>query len=823
MKPLLTKLARLALVLLIGAGLFAVGRWSADPPTEFAATPPSAGAEEVWTCPMHAQIRMPEFGGCPLCGMDLVLLGAAADEGPRELAMSEAALALAGIEVQPVQRRAATRSVRMVGKVVLDQTAVRTISAWIPGRLERLYVDSTGVRIEGGEHLLDLYSPELLSAQEELLTARERIANTADESSRFLADSNQRAYRAARDKLLLWGLTEEQVLAIEERGTPEDRSMLTSPISGTVIERMLDQGDYVDVGTPLFRIADLSRVWIELDAYEQDLHWLRYGQEVVLQAEALPGEEFLGRVRLVEPLLHEHTRTTKLRVHIDNEDGRLKPGMFVRAVARVSLAADGAVLSDDMSELWVCPMHLEVVKSGAGACDVCEMPLVPATELGLTTATSQDARAPLVVPRSAVLLTGRRAVVYVQRLDSERPTFAGREVLLGPRAGDDYVVLEGLEEGELVVVNGAFRIDSSMQIKAKPSMMSAAPERLLPAGPEARLHRVELDVVLSLYLDLQAALAADDEAQALLSSRELERAVPELLAGALFQARGRELEGASALLGQALVELRSGFGLEALRGGHELLSEALLSLVERVGHEGPQLVSAWCPMAFDNEGAGWLQSGEELANPYFGASMLRCGQVLARLDPVRAPTPAEPARGAVPALEPAEADSLPDALAPAEELPEEAAPDEPAPTGGFAGIIQAYLQAQRALAGDVPQRAAAALDEMEQALQLARSGAVGDGEQGALLASMATELELLGADASIDRLRAAFDVLSTSLDALLRLAGNPLGDSLRWMHCPMAFEGRGAHWFQLEERLANPYYGAAMLRCGLELRLVDPR
>lgn len=142
---------------------------------------------------------------------------------------------------------------------------------------------------------------------------------------------------------------------------------------------------------------------------------------------------------------------------------------------------------------------------------------------------------------------------------------------------------------------------------------------------------------------------------------------------------------------------------------------------------------------------------------------------------------------------------------------------------GLVGVTEAYLRAQRALAGDVSQQAAVALSDMRQAVEQARSGASGEGEQRALLVSMTAELGQLPADASIDRLRAGFDALSTSMDALLRHAGNPLGQSLRWMHCPMAFEGRGAHWFQLEEQLANPYYGAAMLRCGLELRLVDPR
>lgn len=470
---------KLVLYGLGGATLVAIGRrsahWGADAPPASPGNAADVGSQPthaVWTCPMHPQIQLPDPGSCPICGMDLTPLVEDAVEDMGQLTLSPAAKELARIAVAPVQRKTVNRPVRLVGKIDFDETAVRTISAWVPGRLDRLFVDYSGVNVSKGDHLASLYSPDLLTAQEELLSTRARLSETAGEASAFLAESNRRAHESARGKLLLLGLTEAQVSELEERGTAEDHVLLTSPSSGVVIEKLLDEGAYVETGTHIYRIADLSQLWVRLDAYEQDLPWLRYGQRVALEVEALPGEPLDGRISYIDPVINERTRTAKVRVNIDNSDGRLKPGMFVRAIASARLGASGEVLNGSLANKWVGPMHPEVIRDAPGECDKCGMDLVPAETLGLVPPTG-DARDPLIVPQSAVLVTGKRAVVYVEVPEAERPTYEGREIRLGPRAGDEYVVLSGLEEGEQVVVNGAFRIDSSMQIRAKPSMMSA--------------------------------------------------------------------------------------------------------------------------------------------------------------------------------------------------------------------------------------------------------------------------------------------------------------------------------------------------------------
>jgi YHS domain-containing protein len=211
-----------------------------------------------------------------------------------------------------------------------------------------------------------------------------------------------------------------------------------------------------------------------LEAYEDDLVWVRYGQTVVFEVEAYPGTMFTGQVAFISPVLNEDTRTVDVRVIADNADGRLKPGLLVSAHVQATVAGEGRVIEPELIGKWICPMHPEVIKDGPGTCDICGMDLVPVKSLGYMDA-EKGATPPLIIPASAPLITGKRAVVYVAETGREG-VFAGREITLGPRAGDHYIVRDGLREGEEVVVKGAFKIDSDLQIQAKRSMMSVTPE-----------------------------------------------------------------------------------------------------------------------------------------------------------------------------------------------------------------------------------------------------------------------------------------------------------------------------------------------------------
>ena len=436
---------------------------------------PAAVAEqaETWTCSMHPQIRQPGPGQCPICGMDLIPVAAPVigdSLGPRQLRLSLAAEQLASIQTAPVERRFAPVETRMVGKIAVDETQVRSIPAWVAGRIDRLYVDYTGMRVEEGDHMAYLYSPELLTAQEELIQAL-RAGERLVDSGTSVGQTAQATVAAAREKLRLLGLKEEQIERVERERRALDHLTIYAPTGGVVIAKHLSEGAYVQTGTPIYTIADLSRLWLELRAYESDLAWIHYGQAVEFSTRAYPGEVFSGQISFIDPVLDERTRTVRVRVNVANERGRLKPGMLVWAIAQAEVWADGRTMSPALRGKWISPMHPEIVRAAPGTCDICGMALVRAEALGYGTRAEAGRAPPLVVPAAAPLLTGKRAVVYVAL---GAGLYEGREVVLGPRAGDYYVVRKGLREGEEVVVNGAFKIDSALQIRAQPSAMYPA-------------------------------------------------------------------------------------------------------------------------------------------------------------------------------------------------------------------------------------------------------------------------------------------------------------------------------------------------------------
>jgi len=592
---------------------------------------------------MHPQIQQPGPGQCPLCGMDLVPVvtdGAGDEVGPRQLRLSPTAVKLAEIQVAPVERKFVETEVRMVGKIDYDETRLGYITAWVAGRIDRMYVDYTGVPVKTGDHMIYLYSPELLSTQQELL----QEVKAEKESGR------SGAANLVRERLRLWGLTPEQIADIERRGTPSDHVTIYAPMSGIVIHKNGFEGLYVNTGTRIYTIADLSRVWLKLDAYESDLAWIRYGQEVEFTTGAYPGEVFTGKIAFIDPVLDAKTRTVKVRVNVPNPDGKLKPEMFVRAVVRAKVASGGKVMDTVLAGKWICPMHPDVVDDEAGFCTACEMPLVRPESLGYVAVDPTEADAPLVIPASAPLITGTRAVVYVAVPDKDS-VYEGREIVLGPRAGDHYLVRDGLEEGEMVVVNGNFKIDSALQILAKPSMMS--PEGGAPppghdhgdmpgmAGKEAMKQtgmppianipdefKTQMDAVVAAYFEVQNALSRDNFQAAQSGTKKLAGALGAvdmgLLEGPAHMAWMRE----SGDLKKSVDVMAGATDIERVRAGFALLSESMAAVTKRFGTSSAQPVLRFhCPMAFDGRGADWLQNKPGTENPYFGSAMFRCGNV----------------------------------------------------------------------------------------------------------------------------------------------------------------------------------------------------
>lgn len=448
----------------IVAVAFMIGIWIGLPGANDDNHTQHSEMEEVkaWTCSMHPSVNLPEPGQCPICFMDLIpVVKSSSSVDLNELFLSKEAQALAGVETITVKHDEAFAEIDVSGKVDYDETRIKSITAWVPGRIERLFVDFTGISVQKGDHLVELYSPELYSAQEEFLQAI-RLPLSSSPGSGF-----DMILGSARQKLQLLGLTNEQIAEIEERDAPSNRVTIFSPISGVVIAKSALEGNYVKTGSKLFDVVGLDKVWVKMDVYETEVSMMQYGQNVTFTTAALPGHEFFGKVAFIDPIVDEKTRTVRVRLNVDNSNGMLKPGMFTNGTVKVNIDSHGQALGQALAGKWVCPMHPEEVHDQQGNCSICGMKLKTAESLGFVH--HGNGIDPLLVPVSAVLKTGKRAIVYIQKSDE---TFEGREIVLGHRAGDHYVVRSGLHEGERVVVRGNFKIDSAMQIAAKPSMMN---------------------------------------------------------------------------------------------------------------------------------------------------------------------------------------------------------------------------------------------------------------------------------------------------------------------------------------------------------------
>jgi len=585
-------------------------------------------APQWWTCSMHPQVHQPKPGKCPYCFMDLIPVTSAGDDiGERQISFSQAAIKLMEVETTPVERKFVEAEIRMVGKVDYDETRVKNITAWVPGRIDRLYVDFTGITVSKGDHMVDLYSPELISAQAELLQALKAAGNVKTSTSEMVTRTTLATLDASREKLRLLGLSNEQLDKIESSGKPVTHITIYSPMGGVVIHKNAAEGLYVNTGTPIYQVADLSRLWVKLDAYESDLSWIRYGQNVEFAAEAYPGEVFKGKISFIDPVLNEKTRTVKLRMNVDNSAGRLKPGMFVRATVRSGVSMGGRIMDPDMAGKWICPMHPAVVKTEAASCDICGMDLVTTESLGYVVDTPNEA--PLVIPASAPLITGVRAVVYVRLPDKEKPTFEGRQVTLGPRAGEHYLVKEGLAEGELVVTKGNFKIDSALQIQAKPSMMSAESGHKHEIIEVSDEFRVQIRAVVEKYLSLHEALAGDDLTLAAAAAKSAIEALSKVDMSLLGGEPHNVWMARNTKMSKALDAIQKAADIDAARKAFETLSNELIAVVVQFGiPENQQLYRIHCPMAFNNKGADWLQADKDIRNPYFGDSMLNCGEVV---------------------------------------------------------------------------------------------------------------------------------------------------------------------------------------------------
>lgn len=523
---------------------------------------------QIWTCSMHPQIRQNEPGKCPICGMDLIPVDEVGDN-PLNMEMSEEAIRLADIQTSKVEMTKPEKEIFMQGKVKIDERRISIITSRFSGRIEKLFVDFTGIQVVKGQKLASIYSPELITAQQELFEALK------------FKDANGMLYTAARNKLKLWNITENQINEIEAGGEPKKEIDVVSPLSGIVTMRMATLGDYVKEGTKLFEVVDLSRVWIVFDAYESDIPWVKQNDVVNFKVSSVAGKSFKGNVDFIDPLINPKTRTAAVRINFNNVDQQLKPEMFTE---------------------------------------------------GRFTAKLPIKEAKIIVPKSAVLWTGKRSIVYTKIQETNKPTFQFREITIGLDLGSHYIVEQGLIEGEEIVVNGTFKVDAAAQLAGKNSMMNQQTSTYMGKYHVSEGFKQKLTLFFNQYVELKNALVASDFEKAKQKSALLQQKLKTLDKSELHDEAHELWIKNYAAIEKLLIEISKSNSIESIRNSFKPLSEVLSLTIESFGLHGIKVYKDYCPMAINDKGAIWLSETKEIRNPYFGEKMLKCGEVKQIID-----------------------------------------------------------------------------------------------------------------------------------------------------------------------------------------------
>jgi Cu(I)/Ag(I) efflux system membrane fusion protein len=546
-------------------------------------------SDQKWTCSMHPQIMKSEPGDCPICGMDLIPAETSADGLlADQFKLSENAIALANIQTSIVgNSNHKDNFIKLSGKIVENEESNAVQVSYFSGRIEKLNVSFTGQKINKGQLLATIYSPELYAAQQELITA----AN--------LKETQPKLYEAVKNKLKIWKLNEKQISQIETSGKVIENFPVYATVSGTVSEKLVEQGDYIKQGQPLLKIAKLNTVWGNFDVYENQIKNFKKGQQVLVSTNAYANEEFNGKVDFIDPVLNTKTRTVVLRVVLNNKNNKFKPGMFVEAKIKNNTANNNNAIS---------------------------------------------------IPASAVLWTGKRSVVYVKP-DTSKPVFEMKEIVLGKKLGDNYEVLEGVQNGDEIVTNGVFTIDAAAQLQGKKSMMNKNGGKVM-TGHEGHLgmdnnsskketvhlnmnerlkvsakFQKHLKVIYNEYINLKNALVKEDSksssTSALTLVNNLNKVDMKLLSDKKAHNHWMKLEREIKSSASSISETSA---IKVQRDHFKYLSTHLMNAVQLFGINEKVYVE-FCPMADNNKGAFWLSKEEKVINPYFGEAMLTCGEV----------------------------------------------------------------------------------------------------------------------------------------------------------------------------------------------------
>jgi RND family efflux transporter MFP subunit len=408
--------------------------WFNDAATSI--TDAEAKEDSLYACSMLCVfVKAP--GRCPVCGMELQEIEVKGD--PKDIfgvTIDPTARRLANIKTVAALNLPVSKETEVLGKIAYDETSESTISAYVDGRIVDLLVDFTGAQVKKGEPLAVLYSPDLYADQVGLLNAKRLLEENSSSNERTIA-SNRKLYESARRRLVEFGLPTAQVDDIEERGEPDSNIRIVAPISGTCVEKLVKEGDYIKTGMPIMKLADLSNVWLMLEMFPEDTCNLQLGQTVTITIQSQVGQKFEGTISFIDPMVNQKTNTVNVRVEIPNKAGLIKIGDFGRAKIKTNHPADQEMV---------------------------------------------------VVPRGAVLINGSDSIAYVE---TELGRFEFRKVEIAEIMGDKISLSAGIKPGEMVAASGVFMLDSTFNIQGKvslidPNRAARKNQAKLAEGEEAR-------------------------------------------------------------------------------------------------------------------------------------------------------------------------------------------------------------------------------------------------------------------------------------------------------------------------------------------------
>jgi Cu(I)/Ag(I) efflux system membrane fusion protein len=584
-KTKISLIATLFIGLLLGALLFG---GSANEKEKIATE--TVTKEQIWTCSMHPQIRRNEPGACPICGMDLIPLetSGSGDIDPNAISMSESAMIIAGVSTIKVGSSDGIKEIALNGKVEVNEKGVYSQSSHIPGRIEKILVTFTGEYVRKGQVVAYVYSPELASAQQELLEAYS------------VKDIQPQLFEAVKQKLKNWKVSETSIKTILKSGKAQDRFAITADVSGYVVKKNVELGDYVQRGQTLYEVADLSTVWVLFEIYETELNWIKKGDKINYTIASFPGESFSGTISFIDPFINPNSRIAKARIEVSNSNFRLKPEMFVSGTAKSKVATGKSSLS---------------------------------------------------VPKSAVMWTGKRSIVYIKNEAESGISFKLREVTLGPLLGDNYLIEEGLEAGEEIAVNGTFNIDAAAQLAGKPSMMnleggkmktghnhggtqsnaveekqSSLQTKKTAINEEAK---TSLNPLFSSYFKLKDALTKGDFNTSKKALVDFEKTLSKINMN-VFKGDLHKLWMSYATpLKKNSLHAEHLKNIKEIRMAFEPISNVMIAMAKSFRPLTEKTYVQFCPMANNDKGANWLSKEDKVVNPYFGPAMIKCGEVKA--------------------------------------------------------------------------------------------------------------------------------------------------------------------------------------------------